>query len=115
VKFGHECDVQIGQWHLSNMLADVVLIDGPASLEALSVAERSEAERSGAKLVLSTARKRCALTNWVDIRYPSLVANVNTNKLVRLMPPQRRGGCAGENTIEQKETSAKSLLDSPGK
>jgi hypothetical protein len=52
-KFGNDCDIQIGQWEAANMHADVLLVDGPASLEVLQVASRSHA-----KLVLSTTRKR---------------------------------------------------------
>jgi hypothetical protein len=52
-KFGDQCDVQVGEWHLSNMMADVVLVDGPADPGTLDVATRS-----GARLVLSTTRTR---------------------------------------------------------
>jgi hypothetical protein len=47
-KLGDQCDVQVGGWETANMLANVVLIDGPALGKALKVASRS-----GARLILS--------------------------------------------------------------
>jgi hypothetical protein len=51
--FGHQCDVQVGDWDRANLKADVALIDGVACVEALAAADRS-----GARLVLSTSRTR---------------------------------------------------------
>jgi hypothetical protein len=33
------CDVQVGDWHLAKMQADVVLVDGVASSDVLDLAE----------------------------------------------------------------------------
>jgi hypothetical protein len=49
------CDVQVGNWHLARMQADVVLVDGVASSDVLNLAQQS-----GTRLILSTQRKRCS-------------------------------------------------------
>jgi hypothetical protein len=50
---GDDCDVQVNDWSLSNMQADVLLIDGAPDKASFSVATSSRV-----KLVLSTGRKR---------------------------------------------------------
>jgi hypothetical protein len=56
-KFGNECNVQVGDWELAQMRADVVLVDGIANNDVLNVAQQA-----GARLVLSTVRKRSSNT-----------------------------------------------------
>jgi hypothetical protein len=52
-KVGKRCDVQVGNWTEANMNANVVLVDGAPSRPAFDVATRS-----GARMLLSTARTR---------------------------------------------------------
>ena len=52
-KVGNVCDVLVGDWKSAQMNADVVLVDGPACAEVIRVASRS-----GARLILSTKRRR---------------------------------------------------------
>ena len=63
-KVGDECDVQVGDWESAQMQADVVLVDGPVSAEVLRMASKC-----GARLILSTIRRRQALSGlgWTQV------------------------------------------------
>jgi hypothetical protein len=65
-KVGDTCDVQVGEWESAQMAADVMLVDGVASAEVLEVANKS-----GARLILSTVRRRRAKgvsgKGWIQV------------------------------------------------
>jgi hypothetical protein len=64
-KLGEECDVQVGDWHLAQMKADVVLIDGVVNSDVLRVASKASA-----RLTLSTVRKQrgtASTASWIQV------------------------------------------------
>ena len=88
-KVGHTCDVQFKRWESAQMRGDVVLVDGVGTSDVVMEVAR----QSGARLVMSTVRKRSSKgvlgnTGWSQVYRECIshqyVGGITTGLLVDL-------------------------------